>query len=142
MRGNTNLPSTQSVVRKASSVQIISPTSGVTRKLPPDAATVTCTALSIVSSIAGLEEERDQAEDERVEHDCLGQRESQPLNLGDLVAHLRLARDRLDHLAEDVPDSDTRADRAETRPHAQRDRLAGVRAVGLWIYSLSQRHYI
>src|SRR4051794_6109806 len=78
------------------------------------------------------EEERDQAEDERVEHDRLGEREPQPLDARDFVAHLRLAGDRLDHLAEDVADADARADGAEASADAEGDRLeplsAGARA--------------
>ena len=76
-----------------------------------------------------LEEERDQAEDERVEHDRLGQREAEPLDARDLFAHLGLAGHRLDHLAEDVADADARADRAEPGADAERDRLAGLAAV-------------
>src|ERR671938_663477 len=72
---------------------------------------------------SAAQEERDQAEDERVEHDRLGEREAQPLDRRDLVAHLRLARDRLDHLAEDVADADARPDRAEAGAHAERNRL-------------------
>ena len=60
--------------------------------------------------------------------------------LRDLVAHLRLAGDRLDHLAEDVADADAGADRAEAGADAERDRLAGVGAVRLRIGRLGQRH--
>ena len=49
--------------------------------------------------------------------------------LGDLVAHLGLAGDRLDHLAEDVADADAGADGAEAGADAERDRLAGLAAV-------------
>ena len=48
---------------------------------------------------------------------------------GDLVAHLRLARHRLDDLAEDDADADAGADGAEAAADAERDRLAGVGAV-------------
>ncbi len=51
---------------------------------------------------------------------------------GDLVAHLRLAGDGLDDLAEDDADADAGADGAEAATDAEGDRLAGVRAgVGL-----------
>src|SRR5680860_1206277 len=61
----------------------------------------------------GLEEEGDQAEDEGVEGDRLGQREAEPADALQLVFHLRLAGDRLDLLAEDEADADAGADRAE-----------------------------
>src|SRR5215211_4114181 len=72
------------------------------------------------------EEERDEAEHERVEDDRLGQGEAEPLDARDLLPHLGLACDRLDHLAEDVPDADARADRAEAGAHAERDGLEAV----------------
>src|SRR5256885_2441231 len=72
------------------------------------------------------EEERDEAEDERVEHDRLGEREAEPLDRGDLVAHLRLAGDRLDHLAEDEADADARTDRAQAGADAERDGLEAL----------------
>src|SRR3954470_9409205 len=104
----------------AISVQIITPIPGWTRKFPLPAAT---TVMSCRVAIRLREEEGDQAEDERVEHDRLGEGEAEPLDRGNLVAHLGLARDRLDHLAEDVADADARADRAEARADAERDRL-------------------
>src|SRR3954454_285990 len=100
----------------AISVQIITPAPGLTRKSPPPDA--------VTSAPIGLrEEERDQAEDERVEHDRLGEREAQPLDRRDLVAHLGLAGDRLDHLAEDVADPDPGADGPESGADAEGDRL-------------------
>src|SRR4051812_39781679 len=108
----------------AISVQIITPAPGWTRKLPPPS------AMTFGAVIVLREEERDQAEDERVEHDRLGEREAEPLDRGDLVTHLRLARDRLDHLAEDVADADARADRAEAGSDAQRDCLAVLARLG------------
>src|SRR3954453_18362133 len=60
-----------------------------------------------------LEDVGDQAGDQPVEEARLGEREPEPLNARDLVTHLRLARDRLDHLAEDDPDADTGADGTE-----------------------------
>src|ERR671939_2169456 len=104
----------------ASSVQIISPRLGLTRKLPPPL------LLAASRVVIDLEEERDQAEDERVEDDRLGQREAEPLDARDLLAHLRLAGDRLDHLAEDVADADARADGAEPGADAESDGLAGL----------------
>src|SRR5215208_2839542 len=101
------------------SVQIITPAPGLTRKSPPPAAST----MSFRPPMALGEEERDQAEDERVEHDRLGEREPEPLDRSDLVAHLRLARDRLDHFAEDVADADARADGPEASTDTQRDRL-------------------
>src|SRR3954468_6886588 len=106
------------------SVQIITPMPGWTRKFPPpdDAAMVMwCRA-----PIRLREEEGDQAEDERVEHDRLGEGEAEPLDRRDLVAHLGLARDRLDHLAEDVADADARPDRPQAGADAEGDRLDGL----------------
>jgi hypothetical protein len=42
------------------------------------------------------------------------------------IAHLGLAGDGLDHLAEDDADADAGADGAETTTDAEGDRLAGV----------------
>ena len=76
--------------------------------------------------LQGLEEERDQAEDERVEGDRLAEREAEPADRLELVPHLGLAGDRLDLLAEDDADADAGADRAEPGADAEGDRLAGV----------------
>src|SRR6185437_13380208 len=105
------------------SVQIISPTSGLTRKLL-DSSVVVAWAMT---SIRLTEEEGDEAEDERVEHDRLGQGEAQPLDRGDLVAHLGLAGHRLDDLAEDEAHADAGADGAEARAHAERDGAQALR---------------
>ena len=43
-----------------------------------------------------------------------------------LTAELGLARDRLDHRAEDVADADAGPERAEADAESERDRLAGV----------------
>ena len=102
MRGNASLRRMTASMPKTSSVQIISPTSGVTRKLPPSSSPASRAARTMTGSSIGLEEEGDQAGDEAVEDERLGQREAEPLDRGDLVAHLGLAGDRLDDLAEDV----------------------------------------
>src|SRR5436853_7933623 len=104
----------------AISVQIITPMPGWTRKFPPPAAT---TVMSCRAPIRLGEEEGDQTEDERVEHDRLGEGEAEPLDRRDLVTHLRLARDRLDHLAEDVADADAPPERPEAGADAEGDRL-------------------
>src|SRR5215213_3362576 len=107
------------------SVQTISPTLGLTRKLPP----LSSAAKMTVERVIGLEEEGDQARHEPVEEARLGEREAEPLDAGDLVAHLGLARDRLDHLAEDDADADAGAHRAEAAAHAEGDRLARISAI-------------
>src|SRR5436305_14936996 len=56
-----------------------------------------------------LEDVGDPAGDQPIDEARLGERESEPLDARDLVTHFRLARDRLDHLAEDDPDADTGA---------------------------------
>src|SRR5438128_476385 len=112
----------------AISVQIINPMPGWTRKLPPpssSAATGRAAAMMEIGSI-GLEEEGDQAEDERVERDGLGEGEAEPADALQLVRHLRLTRDRLDLLAEDDSDADAGSDRAESGTDAERDRLEPV----------------
>ena len=68
-----------------------------------------------------------QAGDEAVEEARLGEREAEPLDRGDLVAHLGLAGHRLDDLAEDDADADAGADGAEAAADAERDGLAGRR---------------
>src|SRR5918997_5104964 len=101
---------------------------GLTRKDPPPLSSAARTVTK--SSISGLEEERDQAEDERVEHDRLGQCEAEPLDRGDLLAHLGLTGHRLDDLAEDVAHADAGADGAETGADAKGDRLAVLARLG------------
>src|SRR5205085_3443112 len=120
MRGYAARRRISSVMPNAMSVQIITPMPGWTRKFPPPAAV---TVMSCRAAIRLREEVGDQAEDERVEHDRLGEREAEPLDRRDLVAHLGLTRHRLDHLAEDVADADARADRAETGADTEADRL-------------------
>jgi len=78
----------------------------------------------------GLEEEGEEAGHEAVEHACLREREAQPLDGGDLVAHLGLAGDGLDDLAEDVADADGRAEGAHAAAEAEGDRLAGFGNAG------------
>jgi hypothetical protein len=73
----------------------------------------------------GLEEEGDQAEDEGVEGDRLGQREAEPADALQLVFHLGLAGNRLDLLAEDEADADAGADRAEAGADTEGNCLAG-----------------
>src|SRR5215210_4308797 len=109
------------------SVQTISPTLGLTRKLPPLSSSAW--AKMTVERVIGLEEEGDQARHEPVEEARLGEREAQPLDAGDLVAHLGLARDRLDHLAEDDADAHAGAHGSEAAADTERDRLARVRAI-------------
>src|SRR5680860_1810870 len=106
----------------AISVQSIRPRPGVTRKLPPPSSAASGTMFS--ASTIGLEEEGDQAEDERVEDDRLGEGEAEPLDARDLLAHLGLPGDRLDHLAEDVADAG--ADRAQPGADAEGDRLQAI----------------
>src|SRR5918996_3067527 len=101
--------------------------SGETRKLPPSSSPSAAVAMMRGSSVIGLEEERDQTRDEAVEEAGLGQREAEPLDAGDLVAHLGLARHGLDDLAEDDADAHAGADGAQASTDAERDRLAGVR---------------
>ncbi len=69
-----------------------------------------------------LEHERDQPGNEPVEEGRLGEREPEPLDVGDLGSHLRLAGDRLDDRPEDHSDSDAGADRAEAAAQRDRDR--------------------
>src|SRR4051794_34762802 len=126
--GNASRFSRYMAMPNARSVQIISPTPGWTRKVPPEA--TRDGAVSMRRS-AAREEERDEAEDEGVEHDRLGEREAQPLDRRDLVPHLGLAGHRLDDLAEDVADADARADGAEAGTDAEGDaREALRRALG------------
>src|SRR4051812_18581902 len=141
MRGNASLRSRSSVMPNASSVQIIRPTFGVTRKLPsppPLSVAAKTSPLSLSRLIRLRQEERDQAEDERVEHDRLGQGETEPLDRGDLLAHLGLARHRLDDLAEDEADADAGADRPEAGADAERDGLAGLAPVLLRVGGLGE----
>src|SRR5918997_2153637 len=118
---------------KRTSVHTISPMPGLTRKLPPSSsppASVAKTSVLVrVASIGLLEEERDQARDEAVEEARLGECEAEPLDAGDLVAHLGLARHGLDDLAEDDADADAGAHGAEATANTEGDRLARVRAV-------------
>ena len=105
---NANRLSTKNVIPNAISVQIIRP--GTTSISPPE------------SSSGAVEQAADQA----VEDDRLGEGEAQPLDAGQLAPQLRLPRDCLDHRAEDVADADPGAERAQADPERERDRLAGV----------------
>src|SRR3954451_18587005 len=112
IRGNARRLSSTMAATNTTSVQTIRPMPGLTRKLPPlsdfsAAGTVTVAMVEIIR--VGLEEEGQEAGHEAVEHARLGEREAQPLDRGDLVAHLRLTGDRLDHLPEDVADADAGA---------------------------------
>ena len=128
IRGKATFASTNIVTPNRISVQIISPRPG--RDQEAAALVLGAERAATVAIVAeqlhrGLEEEGDQAEDERVEGDRLGQREAEPADRLQLVLHLGLAGDRLDLLAEDDPDADAGADRAEPGADAERDRLAG-----------------
>src|SRR4051794_35911632 len=141
MRGKASLRRISRLAPNAIRVQIITPRPGCTRKLPLPAATTGAMSCSVAIRLG--EEEGDQAEDERVEHDRLGECEAEPLDRGDLVAHLGLTGDRLDHLAEDVADADARADGAEAGADAERDRLdrlRGLIAARLGEYGSDDRH--
>src|SRR5689334_14965728 len=81
--------------------------------------------LASISSATSHQDVRQESADEAVEHDGLGQREAEPLDALELTAELGLAGDALDHRAEDVPDADARAERAEADTEGERDRLAG-----------------
>ena len=133
IRGKATLLSTYIVTPNTISVQIISPRPGETRKLPPSSSAAASSDRRDCGQQLhhGLEEEGDQAEDERVEGDRLGQREAEPADRLQLVLHLGLAGDRLDLLAEDEADADAGADRAEPGADAERDRLAGVGDAGV-----------
>src|SRR5918997_2561208 len=132
MRGKATFQRMNIDTPKRNSVHAISPTPGLTRKLPPSSsppASVAKTSVLVrVASIGLLEEERDEARDEAVEEARLGECEAEPLDAGDLVAHLGLARHGLDDLAEDDADADAGAHGAEAAAHAEGDRLARVRA--------------
>src|SRR5688572_18098791 len=99
------------------SVQIISPGTG---SMSGEA------AMSMVLPSALDEDEGQQAADEPVEHDCLGECEAEPLDARQLATQFRLPCDGLDHAAEDVADADAGAERAEADAERERDRLAGV----------------
>jgi hypothetical protein len=70
-------------------------------------------------------EEGYEAAHEAVEERRLGEREAEPLDRGDLIAHLGLARDGLDHLAEQHADAGAGSGGAAAGPHAEGDRAAG-----------------
>src|SRR5436190_13953993 len=73
---------------------------------------------------ASLEDPAEQAGNQAIEEASFCRGEAEPLDARDLVAHLRLARHRLDHLPEDDPDADAGADRAEATTDADRDPVA------------------
>src|ERR1700689_1265324 len=106
MRGKASFESRYIVATNTSSVQTISPMPGSIRKPPLEATTCAPGARSVAmpwtgvcarEQRTGLADERgEEAGHEPVEEARLGQCEAQPLQLRDLVAHLRLAGDRLD----------------------------------------------
>src|SRR4051794_2457366 len=108
---------------KMISVQIITPTTGLTSWLPlPSSA-------ASRKFIALLEKEGDQARHEAVEEAGLGEGEAEPLDRRDLVAHLRLAGDRLDHLSEDDADAHAGTNCAEAATDAECDGPASLLTV-------------
>src|SRR5438309_5236700 len=128
MRGKASLESRNIVTPKTSSVQIISPMPGSIRKPPLEASTrapegIAC---AIEPSIDSDDERGEQPGHEPVEEARLGQSEAEPLQLRDLVAHLGLAGDRLDCLAEDDADAHTGAHGAEATADSEADRLTGL----------------
>jgi hypothetical protein len=72
------------------------------------------------------EHEAEEAADEAVEDDGLGEGEAEPHDPLQLAAQLGLAGDRLDHRGEDRADADAGAQRAETHPDAEAERLRGL----------------
>src|SRR4051794_37055229 len=82
--------------------------------------------LASISSASSNQDVGEQAADEAVEHDGLGEREAEPLDALQLTTELGLTRDRLDHRAEDVPDADAGAERAEADTKSECNRLAGL----------------
>src|SRR5665213_4058106 len=115
MRGNASLDSRYMVAPNTSSVHTIRPIPGSIRKPPLEARTLTPEPDICASeaSMASDDERGQQARHESVEEARLGKGEAQPLQLRDLVAHLRLACDCLDRLAEDHADADTGANCTE-----------------------------
>src|SRR6185295_6004949 len=91
---NAYFRSTKNAIAKQTSVQIIRPG---TTSIRPESASTFGTSDQHVG-----EETTDQA----VEHDRLGEREPEPLDALELATQLGLARDGLDHRAEDVADAD------------------------------------
>src|ERR671929_202120 len=81
------------------------------------------------ASIELDEEVGEEGAEQAVEDARLGEREAEPLDALELAAELGLARDGLDHRAEDVPDADAGAERAEADAEGEADRLAGLRHV-------------
>src|SRR5581483_9170458 len=70
----------------------------------------------------------DQTGNEPVEEARLGEREAEPLNVRDLLTHLRLAGDRFHRLREHHPDADPGADCAEPAGYTDRHRSqSGIR---------------
>src|SRR5213595_3364682 len=100
-------------------VQTIRP--GTTLMRPDDA-----TSVVIAASDQDVGE---QAADQAVEDDRLGEGEAEPHDPLQLAAQLRLARDRLDHRAEDVADADAGVERTEADAERERDRLPRIGAV-------------
>src|SRR6185436_14735490 len=90
-------------------------------KLPPLLSAAKMTGFVTPSP---LEEEGDQARHEAVEEAGLGEGEAEPLDRGDLVAHLGLASNGLDDLAEDDADADAGAHGTETATDTERDGAA------------------
>src|SRR4051794_14211138 len=141
MRGKANFQSSSREITQTASAHSIRPPPGWTRKLPPPEPPPLSVAARIVDRVVvidGLQEERDEARDQAVEEARLGEREAEPLDARDLVAHLRLAGHRLDDLAEDLADADAGADGPEAAAHAERDRLAGVAAGAREVLGLSE----
>src|SRR5215211_5995677 len=91
---------TQNVTPNETRVQIIRPGTTLIR------------SESASGSIGLDEDEGEQAAEQAVEDDRLGECESEPHDPLQLAAQLRLASDRGDHVPEDVPDTDSGANGA------------------------------
>src|SRR6186997_2255248 len=78
---------------------------------------------------ASDEDEREDPAQQPVEDDRLAECEAEPHDALQLATQLRLARDRLDHRAEDVADADAGPDRAESDTECQGNCLALIRDV-------------
>ena len=81
----------------------------------------------------------EESADEAVEHDCLGERESEPHQALELAAQLRLAGDGLDHGAEDVADAGAGSCGAQPDAEREGDRLAGADDGASWPSARAER---
>src|SRR5690349_24741057 len=127
IRPRANFLRMNRTIRNVTSVQMLSPRSGLIRPLlsSSSAASARNGRYCRAPSISSGDEEGDEGHEQGVEGDGLRQREAEEHHALEVAAQLGLPRDALDRLADQVPHAHAGPDRAEGGAEAERQRLGG-----------------